>query len=69
MADHQKTPTIRDWENRDYNETIALNLRKLLDFVNTFGLHLFVLYFCQRSCVQNKHENKQMCRCGTSSAL
>ena len=38
MADHQKTPTVRDWENREFNETVSWNLRKLLDYMNTFGL-------------------------------
>ena len=41
MADHQKTPTVRDWENREFNETVAWNLRKLLDYMNNFGLFFF----------------------------
>ena len=43
MADHQKTPTVRDWENREFNETVAWNLRKLLDYMNNFGLLFFFL--------------------------
>ena len=45
MADHQKTPIARDWENRDFNETVSLNLRKLLDFVNKFGLFFLLFLF------------------------
>ena len=46
MADHQKTPTVRDWENREFNETVLWNLRKLLDYMNTFGLSFF--FFAQQ---------------------
>lgn len=50
MADHQKTPTVRDWENREFNETVSWNLRKLLDYMNTFGLSLSSLFFSHTDC-------------------
>eukprot|EP00727_Mastigamoeba_balamuthi_P005731 m51a1_g1778 hypothetical protein (88) ;mRNA; f:337934-338300 len=44
MADlgTQKSAVSRDWENREYTEIIAMNMRKLVDFLNKF--HSSVYY-------------------------
>lgn len=48
MADllsQQKTPAVRDWENREFIEAVSLNMRKLVDFINKFGLLFLIFIF------------------------
>lgn len=45
----------QDWANREYIEVITISIKKITDFLNSFGklkshLKFFTLRLCQRSC-------------------
>jgi hypothetical protein len=49
----------QDWENRDYIESVSLNILKIAEFLNKFGKSVLqYIYYILTCCIRTKYKSE-----------